>query len=55
MIGSLLYLTVLRLDIQFAMYLCARFQASPRASHRQVVKRIMRYLEYGILHHLLYA
>jgi hypothetical protein len=33
MIGSLLYLTVTRPDIQFAMCLCARFQASPRSSH----------------------
>jgi hypothetical protein len=31
MIGSLLYLTASRPDIQFAMCLCARFQASPRA------------------------
>ena len=29
MIGSLLYLTAMRLDIQFAVCMCARFQASP--------------------------
>jgi hypothetical protein len=29
MIGSLLYLTVTRPDIQFVVWLCARFQASP--------------------------
>ncbi|KAJ1254332.1 hypothetical protein BS78_K086600 [Paspalum vaginatum] len=46
MIGSLLYLTVTRPDIQFAVCLCARFQASPRLSHRQAVKRIFRYLKY---------
>nr|AAX96505.1 retrotransposon protein, putative, unclassified [Oryza sativa Japonica Group]ABA93269.1 retrotransposon protein, putative, unclassified [Oryza sativa Japonica Group] len=34
MIGSLLYLTASRPDIQFAVCLCARFQASPRASYR---------------------
>jgi hypothetical protein len=34
MIGSLLYLTVTRSDIQFAVCLCARFQAFPRTSHR---------------------
>jgi hypothetical protein len=44
MIGSLLYLTATRPDIQFAMCLCAHFQASPRTSHRQAVKRIFRYL-----------
>ncbi|WVZ52209.1 hypothetical protein U9M48_003291 [Paspalum notatum var. saurae] len=43
MIGSLLYLTPTRLDIQFAVCLCARYQASPRTSHRQAVKRIFRY------------
>jgi hypothetical protein len=46
MIGSLLYLTVTRPDIQFSVCLCAHFQASPRTSHRLVVKRIFRYLRY---------
>jgi len=41
MIGSLLYLTATRPDIHFDVCLCARFQASPRISHRQAVKRIM--------------
>jgi hypothetical protein len=43
-IGSLLYLTATRPDIQFSVCLCARFQASPRTSHRQAVKRIFRSL-----------
>jgi hypothetical protein len=46
MIGSLLYLTTMRLDIQFSVCPCARFQASPRTSHRQAIKRIFRYLRY---------
>jgi murein endopeptidase len=46
MMGSLLYLTATRPDIQFSVCLCARFQASPRTSHRQVVKRIFRYLRH---------
>jgi hypothetical protein len=37
MIGSLLYLTAMRSDIQFSVCLCARFQASSRTSHRQAV------------------
>jgi hypothetical protein len=37
MIDSLLYLTATLPDIQFAMYLCVRFQASPRSSHRMTV------------------
>ncbi|WVZ81076.1 hypothetical protein U9M48_028500 [Paspalum notatum var. saurae] len=43
MIGSLLYLTTTRPDIQFAVCLCACYQASPRTSHRQAVKRIFRF------------
>ncbi|WVZ81265.1 LOW QUALITY PROTEIN: hypothetical protein U9M48_028658, partial [Paspalum notatum var. saurae] len=46
MIGSLLYLTATRPDIQFAVCLCAYYQASPTISHRQVVKRIFRYLKF---------
>jgi hypothetical protein len=46
MIGSLLYLTATRLDIQFTMGLCARFQSSPRSSHRTAVQRIFRYLKH---------
>jgi hypothetical protein len=37
MIGSLLYLTAARPNIQFAVGLCMRFQASPRSSHRTTV------------------
>jgi hypothetical protein len=44
MIGSLLYLTATRPDIQFSVYLCAHFQPSPRTSHRQAIKQIFRYL-----------
>jgi hypothetical protein len=46
MIESLLYLTAARPDIQFSVCLCARFQASPRTSHRQAVKQIFRYLRH---------
>jgi hypothetical protein len=46
MIGSLLYLTATRPDIQFSVCLYAHFQASSRTSHRQAVKRIFRYLRH---------
>jgi hypothetical protein len=46
MIGSLLYFTVTRPDIQFSLCLCACFQASLRTSHQQALKRIFRYLRY---------
>nr|GEX26598.1 hypothetical protein [Tanacetum cinerariifolium] len=49
MIGSLMYLTSSRPDIMFAVYACARFQVTPKASHLHAVKRIFRYLK-GKLH-----
>ena len=44
MIGSLMYLTASRPDIQFAVCLLARFQAKPTELHLKEVKRIFRYL-----------
>jgi hypothetical protein len=46
MIGSLLYLTMTRPDIQFIVGMCARFQASPRSSHRTSVQRIFMYFKH---------
>jgi hypothetical protein len=48
MIGSLLYLSATRQDIQFTVGLCARFQTSPRSSHRTTVQRIFRYLKHTL-------
>ncbi|GJT63740.1 ribonuclease H-like domain-containing protein [Tanacetum coccineum] len=45
MIGSLMYLTASRLDIQFSTCLYARYQANPKESHLVVVKRIFSYLK----------
>nr|GEU41620.1 hypothetical protein [Tanacetum cinerariifolium] len=45
MIGSLMYLTSLRPDIMFAVYVCARYQVNPKVSHLHDVKRIFTYLK----------
>ncbi|GJU92084.1 retrovirus-related pol polyprotein from transposon TNT 1-94 [Tanacetum coccineum] len=45
MIGSLMYLTASRPNIQFSTYLCARYQANPKESHLIAVKRNFRYLK----------
>ena len=44
MIGSLLYLTASRPDIQFSVFLCVHFQTNPNESHLITFKRILRYL-----------
>ncbi|GJS20957.1 hypothetical protein Tco_0449589 [Tanacetum coccineum] len=43
MIGSLMYLTISKLDIQFSTCLYARHQANPKESHLIAVKRIFMY------------
>jgi hypothetical protein len=48
MIGSLLYLTVTRPNIQFAVGMCARFQSSARSSHRTAVQRVFTYLKHTL-------
>ena len=45
MIGSLLYVTASRPDVKEAVGMVARFQAAPKESHVQAVKRIFRYLK----------
>ncbi|GJR17917.1 putative ribonuclease H-like domain-containing protein [Tanacetum coccineum] len=45
MIGSLMYLTSLRLDIMFAVCACARYKVNPKVSHLHAIKRIFRYLK----------
>lgn len=44
MIGSLLYLSASRPNIQFAVCMCARFQSEPKTPHLNAVKRILRYV-----------
>eukprot|EP00253_Pinus_taeda_P025748 PITA_25748 len=45
MIGSLLYLTGTRPDIMHAVGMVGRFQANPKKTHLQAVKRIFKYLQ----------
>ncbi|GJS75837.1 retrovirus-related pol polyprotein from transposon TNT 1-94 [Tanacetum coccineum] len=49
MIGTLLYLTASRPDLQFAICMCAQYQARPTEKHLNAVKRIFRYLK-GTVH-----
>nr|GEW20110.1 hypothetical protein [Tanacetum cinerariifolium] len=49
MIGTLLYLIASRPDLQFAICMCARYQARPIEKHVHAVKRIFRYLR-GTVH-----
>ncbi|GKF83904.1 hypothetical protein Tco_0248802 [Tanacetum coccineum] len=44
MISTLVYLTASRPDLQFAICMCARYQARHTEKHLHAVKRIFRYL-----------
>ncbi|GAA0163768.1 transmembrane signal receptor [Lithospermum erythrorhizon] len=54
MIGSLLYLTESRHDIAHSVGVCARYQADPKESHLNFVKRVIKYVQgtsdYGLLY-----
>ncbi|GJR67747.1 retrovirus-related pol polyprotein from transposon TNT 1-94 [Tanacetum coccineum] len=43
MIGSLMYLTANRLDLVFAVCMCARYQSKPTKQHLEAVKRVFWY------------
>ncbi|GKB88155.1 hypothetical protein Tco_0960427 [Tanacetum coccineum] len=45
MIGSLMYLTVSRPNLVFAVYMCARYQAKHTKKHLEAIKRVFRYLK----------
>jgi hypothetical protein len=45
MIGSLLYITTSHPDIMHVVRMVGRYQAAPKQSHLQDVKRILRYLK----------
>ena len=45
MIGSLLYVTISRLDVMQIVGQVAQFQEAPKKSHVVVVNRIFRYLK----------
>jgi Reverse transcriptase (RNA-dependent DNA polymerase)/gag-polypeptide of LTR copia-type/Integrase core domain/GAG-pre-integrase domain len=45
LVGKLIYLTVTRPDITFAVSIISQFMHSPRTTHLDVVNRILRYLK----------
>uniref|UniRef100_A0A2N9J561 Integrase catalytic domain-containing protein n=1 Tax=Fagus sylvatica TaxID=28930 RepID=A0A2N9J561_FAGSY len=52
LVGSLVYLTVTRPDISYAVHIVSQFMAAPRSLHYAVVLRILRYLKGTLFHGL---
>lgn len=53
LVGSLIYLTVTRPDIAYAVHIVSQFMSAPRTTHYAAVLRILRYIK-GTLFHCLH-
>ena len=54
LVGSLIYLTLTRPDITFAVGIVSRFMQKPKKPHQEAVRRILRYVKGRIDFGLLY-
>lgn len=52
LVGSLIYLTVTRPDIAYAVHVVSQFMSAPRTSHYSAVLHILRYVRGTLLHGL---
>ncbi|CAL2236843.1 unnamed protein product [Prunus armeniaca] len=54
LVGSLIYLTLTRPDISYAVGVMSRYMQNPKKSHLDIVHRILRYVKSTIDYGLLY-
>ena len=52
--GSLIYLTLTRPDISFAVGVMSRYMQSPKKAHLELVRRILRYVKSTLGHGIMY-
>uniref|UniRef100_A0A2N9FMK4 Reverse transcriptase Ty1/copia-type domain-containing protein n=1 Tax=Fagus sylvatica TaxID=28930 RepID=A0A2N9FMK4_FAGSY len=52
LVGSLIYLTVTRPDLAYAVHLVSQFMSAPRSTHYAAVLRILRYIKETLFHGL---
>uniref|UniRef100_A0A2N9IJC8 Integrase catalytic domain-containing protein n=1 Tax=Fagus sylvatica TaxID=28930 RepID=A0A2N9IJC8_FAGSY len=52
LVGSLIYLTVTRPDLAYAVHLVSQFMSAPRSTHYAAVLRILRYIKRTLFHGL---
>ena len=55
LVDSLVYLTVTRLDISYAVHQVSQYLSAPRSTHYVAVLRILRYLKGTLFHGLFYS
>jgi hypothetical protein len=52
LVGSLIYLTVTRPDLAYAVHLVSQFMSAPCSTHYAAVLRILRYIKGTLFHSL---
>ena len=55
LVGSLVYLTVTRLDISYAVHQVSQYLSTPRSTHYATVLCILRYLKGTLFHGIFYS
>ena len=55
LVGSLVYLTVTRSDISYAVHQVSQYLSASRSTHYAAVLRILRYLKGTLFHGLFYS
>ena len=55
LVDSLVYLTVTRLDISYAIHQVSPYLSAPRSTHYAAVLRILRYLKDTLFYDLFYS
>ena len=55
LVGSLVYLTVTRPNISYAVHQMSQYLSAPRSTHYAAVLRILRYLKGTLFHDLFYS
>ena len=55
LVGNLVYLTVTRPDISYAVHQVSQYLSAPRSTHYAAVLRILRYLKGTVFNGLFYS
>ena len=55
LVGSLVYLTITRPDISYAVHQVSQYLSAPRSTHYTAVLCILRYLKGTLFHGLFYS
>ena len=55
LVGNLVYLTITRPDISYAVHQVSQYLSTPQSTHYAAILRILRYLKGTLFHNLFYS